>query len=107
MNKQYYTESGAPIRYPEAYAKTGAPMFDTQNNRVKDINAPTTIYKLNLENGKKYLGKQRMLIDEWINISVEEGLKSRKNLYQKVVKLLMKSPDSFQMIQNNITQNNI
>ena len=57
MNKQYYTESGTPIRYPEAYAKTGAPMFETQNNRVKDINAPTSIYKLNLENGKKYVGK--------------------------------------------------
>ena len=57
MNKQYYTEAGEPIRYPKAYAKTGAPMFETQNNRVKDINAPTTIYKLNLENGKKYVGK--------------------------------------------------
>jgi hypothetical protein len=32
-------------------------MFETQNNRVKDINAPTSIYKLNLENGKKYVGK--------------------------------------------------
>jgi hypothetical protein len=57
MNKQYYTEAGEPIRYPEAYAKTGAPMFETQNNRIKDINAPTSIYKLNLENGKKYVGK--------------------------------------------------
>ena len=57
MNKRYYTEAGEPIRYPKAYAKTGAPMYETQNNRVKDINAPTSIYKLNLENGKKYIGK--------------------------------------------------
>ena len=32
-------------------------MYETQNNRVKDINATTSIYKLNLENGKKYIGK--------------------------------------------------
>ena len=57
MEKQYFTESGEPIRYPKAYAKTGAPMYETQNNRVKDINAPTSIYKLNLESGKKYIGK--------------------------------------------------
>ena len=57
MNKQYYTEAGEPIKYPKAYAATGAPMYETQNNRVKDINAPTSIYKLNLENGKKYIGK--------------------------------------------------
>ena len=57
MNKNYYTKSGEPIRNPTAYAKSGAPMFETQNNRVKDINAPTSIYKLNLENGKKYIGK--------------------------------------------------
>ena len=57
MDKQYYTEAGEPIRYPKSYAKTGAPMFETQNNRVKDINATTSIYKLNLENGKKYIGK--------------------------------------------------
>ena len=57
MDKQYFTESGEPIRYPKAYAKTGAPMYETQNNRIKDINAPTSIYKLNLENGKKYIGK--------------------------------------------------
>ena len=57
MDKQYFTESGEPIRSPTSYAKTGAPMYETQNNRVKDINAPTSIYKLNLENGKKYIGK--------------------------------------------------
>jgi len=57
MNKCYYTEADEPIRYPKAYAKTGAPMYETQNNRVKDINATTSIYKLNLENGKKYIGK--------------------------------------------------
>ena len=56
----YYTQSGEKIRNPEAYALTGAPMFKTKykgTKGAKDINAPTTIYKLNLENGKKYVGK--------------------------------------------------
>lgn len=53
----YYTQSGEKIRNPEAYALTGAPMFKTKYQQEKDINAPTTIYKLNLENGKKYVGK--------------------------------------------------
>ena len=57
MNKQYYTRSGEPIKFPKAYAATGAPMYETQNNRVKNINATTSIYKLNLEDGKKYIGK--------------------------------------------------
>lgn len=53
----YYTESGQKIRNPEAYAKTGAPMYKTKISESTDINAPTTIYKLNLQGGKKYVGK--------------------------------------------------
>ena len=53
----YYTESGQKIRNPEAYAKTGAPMYKTRYSESTDINAPTTIYKLNLQGGKKYVGK--------------------------------------------------
>jgi hypothetical protein len=53
----YYTQSGEKIRNPEAYAITGAPMFKTKNQGTKNINEPTTIYKLNLEGGKKYVGK--------------------------------------------------
>ena len=56
MNNKYYTQSGGLIRSPEAYALTGAPMFKNRN-REKDINAPTAIYKLNLEDGKQYIGK--------------------------------------------------
>lgn len=52
----YYTESGTRIRNPEAYARTGAPMYKN-NYSNKDINQPTSIYKLNLEDGKKYIGK--------------------------------------------------
>ena len=63
---KYYTKSGEYIRNPEAYAKTGAPMFTTRYEETEDINKPTDIYKLNLENGKKYIGKtanidQRMM----------------------------------------------
>ena len=53
----YYTQSGKIIRNPEAYANTGAPMYTTRYTESKDINAPTAIYKMNLEGGKKYIGK--------------------------------------------------
>ena len=49
----YYTKNGEYIRNPEAYAKTGAPMYKNNIN----INKKTDIYVLNLENGKKYVGK--------------------------------------------------
>ena len=52
---QYYTEYGKKIYKPEAYAKTGAPMYKYNSN--KNINETTQIYKLNLEDGKKYVGK--------------------------------------------------
>ena len=53
----YYTEFGEKIRNPEAYASTGAPMYKTKYGEATDINGPTTIYKLNLQGGKKYVGK--------------------------------------------------
>ena len=52
---QYYTKQGKIIYNPSAYAKTGAPMYLIGSR--KNINAPTQIYKLNLEGGKKYVGK--------------------------------------------------
>ena len=53
----YYTQAGQTVRNPEAYAKTGAPMYTTRYTESKDINSPTAIYKMNLEGGKKYVGK--------------------------------------------------
>ena len=53
----YYTQSGEIIRNPDAYARTGAPMYETKYSESTDINAPTMIYKMNLEDGKKYIGK--------------------------------------------------
>ena len=53
----YYTQSGEKINKPGAYAKTGAPMYKTKYSESTDINQPTSIYKLNLEGGKKYVGK--------------------------------------------------
>ena len=55
----YYTQSGQKIRNSEAYARTGAPMYTTKHTESKDINAPTAIYKMNLEGGKKYVGKTK------------------------------------------------
>ena len=53
----YYTERGVKIINSKAYASTGAPMYETKYGGKKDINSPTTIYKMNLRNGKKYIGK--------------------------------------------------
>ena len=53
----YYTQAGQKVINPEAYAKTGAPMYTTRYTESKDINSPTAIYKMNLEGGKKYVGK--------------------------------------------------
>ena len=62
MTNKYYTENGDLIRNPEAYAKTGAPMYNTKNRGdIKNINKETYIYKLNLEDGKKYIGKTENL----------------------------------------------
>jgi predicted GIY-YIG superfamily endonuclease len=54
----YYTKKGVKIHNPTAYAKTGAPMYKSRVSKT-DINAPTSIYKLNLESGKKYIGKTK------------------------------------------------
>lgn len=50
----FYTKSGQKINNPDAYAKTGAPMFNKNGNNV---NNETTIYCVNLKGGKKYVGK--------------------------------------------------
>ena len=52
----YYTGKGVHIRNPDAYARTGAPMYQTKSGST-NINKETAIYKLNLQNGKKYIGK--------------------------------------------------
>tara|TARA_B100001094_G_scaffold7537_1_gene6729 strand:+ start:151 stop:615 length:465 start_codon:yes stop_codon:yes gene_type:complete len=57
MSKKYYTRNGDYIRNPEAYAKTGAPMYETKYDETPNINQETDIYKLELEGGKKYIGK--------------------------------------------------
>lgn len=51
----YYTKYGKIIYNPSAYAKTGAPMYTSKHG--ENINKPTFIYKLELEQGKKYIGK--------------------------------------------------
>jgi len=57
MSKSYYTTNGRNIHNPDAYAKTGAPMYKTKYTKSPDINQPTAIYKLSLENNKTYIGK--------------------------------------------------
>ena len=53
----YYTKSGQYIRNPNAYAKTGAPMYTSKYNKSNDINKPHDIYKVECSGGKKYIGK--------------------------------------------------
>ena len=52
----YYTKYGDKIRNPDAYARTGAPMYRSRTCG-KNINEETEIYRLDLEHGKKYIGK--------------------------------------------------
>ena len=54
---RYYTERGDVIYNPEAYARTGAPMYESRHSCAPNVNAPTDIYKVDLEHGKKYIGK--------------------------------------------------
>jgi len=54
----YYTKSGEVIRNSTAYAKTGAPMYKTKyGDSRNNINKKTDVYKLELQGGKKYIGK--------------------------------------------------
>ena len=48
--------SPAPRKKPGAYAKTGAPMFDSLDYKT-NVNEKTYIYQLNLDKGKYYVGK--------------------------------------------------
>jgi predicted GIY-YIG superfamily endonuclease len=52
----YYTKYGKIIYNPEAYAATGAPMY---NSDGEDVNEETSIYVAKLENGKRYIGKTK------------------------------------------------
>lgn len=75
----YYTKSGTRINKPSVYAKTGAPMFKTFYNKQGDkiynpkaytksggelyakenINQPKSIYKIECEKGKIYIGQTK------------------------------------------------
>jgi len=53
----YYTKTGDYIKFPTAYAKTGAPMYTSKYNKSNDINKQHDIYKIECAGGKKYIGK--------------------------------------------------
>ena len=75
--KQYYTECGERIRNPEAYAATGAPMYDSFTTREgkkvynpeayvnaggelyvdKNINEERSVYEIKCRGGKRYVGE--------------------------------------------------
>ena len=58
MSQKYYTQNGEYIKNPKGYAKTGAPMYESQSiYDTNDINKETFVYKLDLEDGKIYIGK--------------------------------------------------
>ena len=58
MSQKYYTQNGEYIKNPKGYARTGAPMYESQSiYDTNDINKETFIYKLDLEDGKIYIGK--------------------------------------------------
>ena len=58
MSKKYYTQNGEYIKNPIGYAKMGAPMYESPSiYDTNNVNKETFIYKLDLEDGKKYIGK--------------------------------------------------
>ena len=58
MSKKYYTQNGEHIKNPIGYAKMGAPMYESPSiYDTNNVNKETFIYKLDLEDGKKYIGK--------------------------------------------------
>lgn len=84
--QKYYTEYGKKIYNPEAYAKTGAPMYKYNSNI--NINESTQIYKLNLESGKKYIGKTIIIerrMDEHFSGNGSKVTKKFKPIEGKVV----------------------
>jgi hypothetical protein len=84
MNKTYYTKNNQVIRNPTAYAKTGAPMYESKR-ASKDINAPTSIYKLDLADGKKYMTQH----------FTGNGSQVTKKFKPKTVKVVDKVPGFF------------
>ena len=76
---QYYTEYGKKIYNPEAYAKTGAPMYKYNSN--VNINETTQIYKLNLEDGIHSL---KMLLPRcWFNVETTQPLINALRQYHR------------------------
>ena len=67
MRCTYFTSFGKKIVSPNAYAKTGAPMY--KSGSQKNQNCKTIIYILNLEHNKIYIGKttnfKRRMKEHW------------------------------------------
>tara|TARA_B100001094_G_C17884508_1_gene648527 strand:- start:32 stop:487 length:456 start_codon:yes stop_codon:yes gene_type:complete len=90
----YYTKTGEKIRNPEAYAQTGAPMY---KNKYYDNNINKThyIYKLNLEDNKKYIGMTCDL-DRRLNQHCNgQGSKVTKKFHPNSYKVLEECPGYF------------
>ena len=88
MSKKYYTRKGDYISYPEAYAKTGAPMYETKYGETPNINRETDIYKLELEGGKKYIGKTTNIdcrMDQHFSVNGSQVTKKFKPIEGEVI----------------------
>ena len=102
---KYYTKNGNIIHNNEAYARTGAPMFDYEGN---DINKPHKIYKANLSHGKKYIGKTTN-IDRRINQHVQgRGSQVTKKFKPKSFEIVDEVPGYFSSeVEQYHTEKNI
>jgi predicted GIY-YIG superfamily endonuclease len=91
----YYTQGGTIIRNHEAYAKTGAPMYKTENTRSTDINKPHDIYKINCTNGKKYIGKTTDIERRIGQHATGNGAKVTKKFKPKTFEVVDSCPGFF------------
>ena len=98
--QNYYTESGYKIRNNEAYAITGAPMYKTKQ-LITNINTPTEIYKINLEEGKIYIGKTINIKRRMQEHFSGNGAKVTKKFKPLDFKILEKIPGYFSNDKEN------
>jgi len=94
MSQTYYKKRGDVIRNPEAYARTNAPMYTTKYDN-RNNNKRTYIYKLDLEDDKKYVGKTTNIDRRMDQHFSGNGAKVTKKFKPKTGKIVDSCPGFF------------
>jgi len=104
QNSNYYTHYGNKIYNPRAYASTGAPMYKTKYSNSSNLNAPKSIYKLDLQKNKKYIGETKDLERRIYQHCVGEGSRVTQKYEPKRAQVIETCPGFFaKEIEQDIT----